>query len=73
VWKGSVQVDAGALAPGKYVYVVLFEDVRTPFGVTSTGDAICTFRVRASQRATGCRGSSEFLTEDGTWGKRNLA
>jgi hypothetical protein len=73
VWKGNVQVDAGALAPGKYVYVVLFEDVKTPFGVTTTGDAICTFRVGAKQHATGCRGSSHFLTEDGTWGKRNLA
>jgi hypothetical protein len=72
-WQGSIKVNAKTLAPGDYVYVVEFDNVQTPYGVTSTGDAICTFHIGSAQRATSCQGTSKNLTHDGSMGTTNYA
>ena len=75
VWRGSVSVEPGVLAPGDYVYSVLLEKVKTPNGIApGIGDAICHFRVKPNQKKpAGCRGVSDGLTADGAWGRKNFA
>src|SRR5262249_42190115 len=54
---GSIHVDAGALAPGKYGYWVGMENLQTPYGIEQgTAGLVCMFKVEQHQHAAGCKG-----------------